>query len=74
MKLKYIAVFHQFIKLFVVFIDFQECGYNYGKILFDTWIKHAGSIERFLYKKNTKSINNNFAKVILEILTNSFYK
>ncbi len=32
-------------------------GYNYGKILFDIWNKHAGSIEMFLnrkYKNATK--------------------
>lgn len=33
----------------------QEVGYNYGKILFDTWIKHGGSIEKFLYRKMVKT-------------------
>ena len=53
--------FHFFLFQFELFIK-KECGYNYGKILFDTWIKHAGSIERFLYKRNNKAINNSFTK------------
>lgn len=40
------------------FAEIKECGYNYGKILFDTWIKHAGSIDKFLYKKTNKPLNN----------------
>ncbi len=50
------------IRLMLLF-EFKECGYNYGKILFDTWIKHAGSIEKFLYRKNNKNMNNAFNKV-----------
>ena len=42
----------------------KECGFNYGKILFDTWIKHAGSIEKFLYRKiNPNNSPNRFFKV-----------
>ena len=37
-------------------------GYNYGKILFDTWIKHAGSIEKFLYKRINQDMNQPFSK------------
>ncbi len=44
------------------FNEIKECGYNYGKILFDTWINHSGSIEKFLYKKNGRQINNAFSK------------
>ena len=44
------------------FNEIKECGYNYGKILFDTWINHSGSIEKFLYKKNGRTINNAFSK------------
>jgi hypothetical protein len=44
------------------YAEIKECGYNYGKILFDTWIKHAGSIEKFLYKKNNKVLNNALKK------------
>lgn len=37
------------------FDEIKEVGYNYGKILFDTWIKHGGSIEKFIYRKMKKS-------------------
>ncbi len=44
------------------FNEIKECGYNYGKILFNTWMNHSGSIEKFLYKKANRPINNAFSK------------
>lgn len=45
------------------FDEIRDVGYNYGKILFDTWIKHAGSIEKFVYRKSRKNLNPTFAVV-----------
>ncbi|CAF0782025.1 unnamed protein product [Brachionus calyciflorus] len=46
---------------FSSFDEIKDVGYNYGKILFDTWLKHDGSIEKFLYRKSQKNNNSNFA-------------
>jgi hypothetical protein len=45
---------------FGLYDEISEVGYNYGKIIFDTWIKHTGSIEKFVYKnlKNAKFSKN----------------